>query len=390
MSDLLWPGDDRAGDLFSDAAVLAAMVRVEAAWLHALVAREIAVPEADDDLHKLIDAGDAARIAADAEAGGNPVIPFLSLLRERLGERNGTAAFWVHRGLTSQDVLDTALALCLREAVARLRTDIATQITALTRLADEHRGTPMAGRTLTQHAVPITFGVKVVGWLEAVLDARAGLDVPLAARLGGAAGTLAAPAALAGSARGALDLVATTAAALGLPHRIRPVSFTHLADALVSCTDAWGHIANDVLLASRPEIGELSEARGGGSSTMPQKQNPTLSVLIRRAALAGPALAATMHACAAADVDERPDGSWHVEWASLRTLARRTVTAGSQTADLLTGLRVNADRMAATLAAARPGIDAEQARFAGHTDAAYSGAADEIIDNALARARETG
>jgi 3-carboxy-cis,cis-muconate cycloisomerase len=381
MTDLLWPGDERAGDLFSDAAVLAAMVRVEDAWLQALVTHGLA--GTGGDLTKLVDAGDAAQIAADAESGGNPVIPLLGLLRER----DPAAAPWIHAGLTSQDTLDTALALCLRDAVERLRADLATQIDALARLAGEHRATPMAGRTLTQHAVPITFGFKVAGWLESVLDARDALDVPIAARFGGAAGTLAAPAALAGSGPGALDLAATAAASLGLPHRARPAPFTRLADAFAGCTDAWGRIANDVLLGSRPEIGELAEARGGGSSAMPQKRNPVLSVLIRRAALAAPPLAATVHAAAAARVDERPDGAWHVEWATLRTLARRTVAAGSQTADLLTGLRVHADRMAATLAAARPGIDAEQRKIAGNTAEPYLGASDAIIDAALDRAR---
>jgi 3-carboxy-cis,cis-muconate cycloisomerase len=285
-------------------------------------------------------------------------------------------------------VLDTGLALCLQEAVTRLRADIAEQVAALTRLAAGHRDTPMAGRTLTQHAVPITFGVKVTAWLNDVLDARDRLDVPLGARLGGAVGTLAAPAALAGSAQGALDLAAATAGSLGLAPRARSV--TTIGDAFVACTDAWGHIANDVLLAARPEIGELSEPQGGGSSTMPQKQNPVLSVLIRRAALAGPPLAATLHAAAAATVDERPDGGWHAGWATLRTLARRTVTAGAQTADLLAGLRVHPERMAATLAAARPGIDAEQQRFTGRTGEPYRGATDAIIDAALARAAEAG
>jgi 3-carboxy-cis,cis-muconate cycloisomerase len=384
MSDLLWPGDQRCGDLFSDGAVLAALVRVESAWLHALVRHGIAPADADTDLAKLAGPDDLDRLAADAEAGGNPVIPLVALLRDRAGPGRE----WIHRGLTSQDVLDTGLALCLGETVTRLRADIAGQVAALTRLAATHRDTAMAGRTLTQHAVPITFGVKVAGWLTGVLDARERLDVPLGARLGGAVGTLAAPAALAGSAQGALELVATTAGSLGLAPRAR--SWTAIADAFAACTDAWGRIANDVLVASRPEIGELSEARGGGSSTMPQKQNPVLSVLIRRAALAGPPLAATLHAAAAATVDERPDGAWHAEWATLRTLARRTVTAAAQTTDLLAGLRVHPDRMAATLAAARPGIDAEQQRFTGRTGEPYRGATDALIDAALARAAEAG
>ena len=379
MSDLLWPGDHRCGELFSDVAVLSALVRVESAWLHALVRHGVAPADAGTDLAKLAGPDDLTGLAAGAEIGGNPVIPLLPLLRERAG---APAADWIHKGLTSQDVLDTALALCLRDAVTRVRADVVVQVRALARLAAEHRTTPMAGRTLTQHAVPITFGVKVAGWLDHLLDSADRLDVPLGARFGGAAGTLAAPAALAGSARGALDLAATAAGELGLDSRPAPV--TAIGDAFVACTGAWGRIANDVLLASRPEIGELSEEHGGGSSTMPQKQNPVLSVLIRRAALAAPPLGATLHAAAAARVDERPDGAWHVEWATLRTLARRTVTAGAQTADLLTGLRVHPDRMAATLAAARPGIDAEQRSF--HADGPYLGATDAIVDAALRRA----
>jgi 3-carboxy-cis,cis-muconate cycloisomerase len=108
-----------------------------------------------------------------------------------------------------------------------------------------------------------------------------------------------------------------------------------------------------------------------------------LAVLIKRAALAGPPLAATLHAAAAAANDERPDGSWHVEWATLRTLARRTVVAVSQTAELLAGLRADTGAMAATLAAARPGIDAEQRKYA--AEGPYRGATDEIIDAVAGR-----
>lgn len=401
MSDLLWPGDERAGELCTDAAVLAALVTVEAAWLRALVAHGVAPAEAADDLDKLVDARDADGIARAAEGGGNPVIPLLALLRERLSARNEPAARWLHAGLTSQDVLDTALVLCLREAVTAVSGHLSAQIAAAARLADEHRATVTAGRTLTQHAVPITFGLRVAGWLQGLLDARDQLAAAtvLPAQLGGAAGSLAAPAALAGSAQAALDLTATAAATLGLAARVpwhtHRGPLTRLADAFVACTDAWGHIAGDVLVAARPEIGELSEpdaAGRGGSSAMPQKRNPILSVLIRRAALTAPQLSATLHVAAAAAVDERSDGGWHSEWSTVRTLARHTVTAGSQTAEVLAGLQVHAARMAANLAAARPGIDAEQRRIAqlagSVPDGAYLGATDLIIDTARRRAAE--
>ncbi|XVV09207.1 lyase family protein [Actinoplanes sp. CA-131856] len=419
MSDLLWPGDTRADPFCTDEAVLKALLRVESAWLAALHHHGLAptapsstapapsstapAPSASPpdpvppDISDLVGVGDLPDLARDSEEGGNPVIPLVKLLRERSDIRH------IHAGLTSQDVLDTAMALVLTDAATRIRADLAEQITTLAALADRHRGTDMAGRTLTQHAVPITFGLKVAGWLQGVLDARDALHAAqLPIQIGGAAGSLAAPTALAGSAAKARELVATTASVLGLPLRepwhTSRAPFTRFGDALVTCTDAWGKIANDVLVGARPEIGELAEAKGGGSSAMPNKQNPVLSVLIRRAALAAPPLAMTLHLAAANAVDERPDGSWHVEWSTLRTLARRTIVAGSQTADLLAGLRVDAVRMATILAEARPGIDAEQRKYAPETDAAdqgrgavggpYPGATDEIIDAVLARAAE--
>ena len=165
---------------------------------------------------------------------------------------------------------------------------------------------------------------------------------------------------------------------------------TRLGDAAVGCTDTWGRIAVDVLTLSRPEIGELSEGVGGGSSTMPHKANPVLATLVRRAALAGPQLAATLHLAAADAGDERPAGAWHVEGDTLRVLLRRTVVAAGQTTELLAGLRVHPDRMAATLDAARADVRAEQramAELAGRTPTGdYLGAADAFLEAPLARA----
>ena len=180
MTDLFWPGDERAGDLLSDAALLAAMVDVEAAWLDALVAAGIAPAEAKADLPGLVGAADVPGIAAAAEAGGNPVIPLVALLRERLGA-DTDAARWLHRGLTSQDVVDTALVLGIRAAARAVRRDLDDQIESLVALVAQHRDTPMVARTLTQHAVPTTFGLKAAQWLAGVLDAAdavAGLALP--------------------------------------------------------------------------------------------------------------------------------------------------------------------------------------------------------------------
>lgn len=401
MSDLFWPGDDRAGELFADPALLAAMVRVEAAWLDALTTAGVAGLEAADDLSGLAGPDDVADLAATAGVGGNPVIPLVSLLRERLRARNPAAAGWLHEGLTSQDVLDTALMLCTGDLIARLRAEHAAQVATLVELVRRYRAAPMAGRTLTQHAVPITFGLKAATWLTGVLDAADDLGaVELRAQFGGAAGTLAGPTVLAARAGlpdppvRAVEVASAAAAALGLragpPWHTSRAPVTRIGVALVGCTDAWGRIAADVLTLSRPEIGELAEGTGGGSSTMPHKANPVLSVLVRRAALAAPGLVAQLHLAAADARDERPDGAWHLEWAALRDLGRRTATAAAQATDLLSGLRVDPDRMRATLEAAASDVLAERTRLVpgaagGVTD--YLGATDLIIDAVLDRAR---
>jgi 3-carboxy-cis,cis-muconate cycloisomerase len=317
VSELFWPGDHRAGDLFTESALRAAMVRVEAAWADA----ELADP-----------GGELA-----AEAGGNPVIPLVEALRE------ANPGVTLHEGLTSQDVLDTALMLLLDEAFSAVEDDVRRILARLEALTQEHGETPMLGRTLTQPALPITFGQKAAAWAHGVREARVDLEgCGFPVQCGGPVGL-------------GLARRAELAERLGLEdsppwHTVRrPV--TRAADALVATTDACGRIARDVLELGRPEAGELSEAVGGGSSSMPHKANPVLSVLVRRAALTTPMLGATLHLAAAEQVDERADGAWHAEWDTLRVLARRTAVAANQTAELLDGLCVHPDRMAANLEA---------------------------------------
>lgn len=403
MTNLLWPGDPRAGEHMTDRTLLGSMVAVESAWLGALAGAGLAPGQcADADLSGLLARDDAATVAAAAEDGGNPVIPLVQLLR---GRADPAIAPWIHRGLTSQDVLDSGLMLAVSSVVADLTSQLRQQISKLIKLATLHRATPMVARTLTQHAAPTTFGAKVAGWLNGVLDATerlTALVIPI--QIGGAAGTLAGAAELAAlsdaldPAAVAIELVRSTASTLGLavrsPWHTTRTPVTAVADALVGCTDCWGRIASDVVTLARPEIGELREPAGegrGGSSSMPHKQNPVLSILIRRAAITAPALAATMHTAAALANDERPDGAWHAEWDTLRTLCRRTVVAGSQCGELLAGLAVNAERMAENLGAAD--VFGEQraiADLAGKQPAAtYFGAAANLIDESLQRARQS-
>ncbi|OBH55381.1 lyase family protein [Mycobacterium sp. E2479] len=401
MSNLLWPGDHRAGDHMTDEALLGSMVAVECAWLDALAAAGLAPAEcAGAELWNLVTHNDGESIAVSAEGGGNPVIPLVKLLRQRA--ESGIAP-WIHRGLTSQDVLDTSLMLAVRAVADHLTTELRQQVGTLSELAKQHRGTPMVARTLTQHAAPTTFGVKAAGWLNGIVDAFervAVLSTPI--QIGGAAGTLGATTELAALLTGtsdaagvALQLVRNAATTLGLHDRstwhTARAPITAAADALVGCTDAWGRIASDIVTLVRPEIAELDEpaaANRGGSSSMPHKRNPVLSILIRRAAITAPPLVATLHTAAALANDERPDGAWHAEWDTLRTLARRTVVAGSECGELLAGLTVHPQRMAENLAVAD--VSGEQRAIAElvskEPSSTYLGAAEQLIAASLGRA----
>lgn len=389
---LLWPGDHRAGEVLTDAALLRALVEVERAWLRTLVETGVAPPAAAHDLTEVTGPDDLDRLTVEAEAGGNPVIPVVALLRSRLPEPVRT---WLHRGLTSQDVMDNALVLEARRAVATLRDEITEQTGLLTALVKAHRSTRMTGRTLTQPATPITLSTKAAGWLAGLLDADEALaDLTFPVQLGGAAGTLSGLVALGGAerARECRDLLprelGLTAAA---PWHTRRAPITRIGDATATAIAAWGHLAGDVRVLGRPEIGELVDGSAGGSSTMPHKANPTLAVLLHRSALASPSLAATLHVAAGSQVDERADGAWHAEWEAFALLLRHGVTAAGQATALLRSLEVREDRMAARLDAVREEVLAEAESMAGiaghdHDAAMDTGLSEDLVDEVLERA----
>ncbi|MBJ8345131.1 lyase family protein [Antrihabitans sp. YC2-6] len=393
--NLLTPGSHRAGSLVDDEAVVTALLRVEVAWAVALSEVGAATAAQSEAIAKaVVDwRPDLAALITETEAAGNPVVPLVRALRSAVADPAARAL--VHRGLTSQDVLDTALILVARDALRRIRTDLVTTAQTLGHLAREHGDSVMPGRTLTQYAVPITFGLKAAQWLAGVLDALelatdslTGLPV----QCGGAAGTLALTneltddpsAAVAAFAR-ALEL-----ADPGVPWHTTRTAVTRLGHALVTVCDALGVIAADVLVLSRPEIAEVREGAvegRGGSSTMPHKRNPVLSVLMRSAALQAPLLGAQLHLAAAQAVDERPDGAWHSEWNALRTLLELTVTAAAQSAELIAGLEVDVDAMAHHVAEAADDLLAE--RGSGGEPSTYLGSAGAFTDRVLDRLTAT-
>ncbi|MGY1431948.1 MULTISPECIES: 3-carboxy-cis,cis-muconate cycloisomerase [unclassified Streptomyces] len=348
-----WAGSP-AADATDDRALVRALLDAEAALTRAQAGLGLAPEEAARAVTEAADPArfDASSLAERARGGGNPVIPLVADLTQAVGEEHGP---YVHRGATSQDILDSALMLVAARALEPLLVDLGRTERALARLAAEHRDTAMPGRTLTQHAVPTTFGLKAAGWRALVLDARdrtAAVRSALPAQLGGAAGTLAAFGAY--GAPDPLALPAAYARELGLCAPLLPwhtlrTPVADLAGCLAFAAGALGKIAADVLTLSRTEIGELAEGSGGGSSAMPHKANPVRSTLIAAAARRAPQLAATLYGSLAAE-DERPAGAWHAEWEPLRDLLRLTGGAARDAAELTEGLQVRPEAMREHLA----------------------------------------
>ncbi|WP_030841068.1 3-carboxy-cis,cis-muconate cycloisomerase [Streptomyces sp. NRRL S-475] len=347
-----WSGS-AAASATDDHAFLKALLDAEAALTRAQAAMGLAPAGAATAVTAAAGAGtfDVRSLAERARTGGNPVIPLVADLTKAVGDPHGP---YVHRGATSQDIMDTAMMLVAARTLDPVLADLGRTEQALSRLAAEHRDTAMPGRTLTQHAVPTTFGLKAAGWRSLVLDARERVRAvreSLPAQLGGAAGTLAAF-----EAYGASDpagLLEAYARELGLrapdlPWHTLRTPIGDLAGCLAFAAGALGKLAVDVLTLSRTEIAEVVEGSGGGSSAMPHKSNPVRSTLIASAARRAPQLAATLYGSMAAE-DERPAGAWHAEWEPLRDLLRLVGGAARDAAELAEGLRVRPEAMRAHL-----------------------------------------
>jgi len=334
----------------TDEAWLQAMLDAEAALARALAAANLIGEEAAEAIAAACRADrlDAAAIAQGATGSGNPVVPLKAALTEAV---EGPAAGHVHRGATSQDILDTAAMLVTARAFEPLLEDLGAAASAAAQLARAHRDTPMAGRTLLQQAVPTTFGLKAAGWLAGLDEARRWLEEicleRLAAQLGGAAGTLASlgdagPQVLAAYADG-LGLVDP-----GAPWHTQRGRIGELASALAVTSGAVAKAARDIVLLSQTEVAEVREAKGGGSSTMPHKRNPVAAICALGCAQQAPGLAATLLG-AMAHEHERAAGSWHAEWRPLGELLRSTGSAVAWLRESLEGLEADPERMRANL-----------------------------------------
>ena len=352
-------------DAVSERAWFVGMLEAERALAAACAAVGLVSEEAAARIAEVcrVDLYDLEGLTEEGRAVGNPAEPLVRALRDAAGSE---AADAIHFGATSQDIVDTAAMLVARRATGLVLSELDRLTANCASLARAHRETPMAARTLLQQAVPTTFGLKAASWLTGVTEAHRRLVVVreerLAAQLGGAAGTLAAF-----GDRG-LDVAARFARELGLAEPLLPwhanrQRLAELASALDAAAGSAAKVGVDVVLLAQTEVGEVAEASGGGSSTMPQKRNPVRSTL----AVASARLAHAHAAVLAGGLEhqhERAVGAWHAEWEALAGSLAFAGGAIAAAADALEGLEVDAGRMRRNLERSDGLVLAERISFA--------------------------
>lgn len=390
-SALLGPlfGDAEAAAHFSDDAEIAAMVVVERALARAQGATGVIPPEAAAAIDAGLDgfAPDRSALAAGAVSAGVPVPALVAALRKALTPEAGQ---WLHWGATSQDIVDSGLALRLKPVVALLDARLSTLAATLAAAADRWRDLPMAGRTRSQVAAPITFGLRVAHWRQPLPALRADLAglAPrlLRVQLGGAVGanTAIAPHGPA--------VAAALAAELGLANtpawHTNRSALAALAGWCATLTGALGKMAGDLVLMGRSESGEARAGAGGGSSTMPQKANPVAAETVGALARFVACLATPMH-LAALHAEERDGAAWALEWLVLPQVVVATAAALRHAEELAATLAPDAPRMGAILEAGGGVAMAEAASFllAAHMPRAE---AQDLVKRAVTALPETG
>ncbi len=342
--------------IFSDRGRLQGMLDFEAALAAAeaktgIIPADAAAPIAAECRADLFD---IAALAVAAPSGGNPAIPMVKQLTALVKAAAPEAARYVHWGATSQDAMDTGLVLQLRNALDVIEPELARLADALAELAAAHKLTLLPGRTWMQHALPVTFGLKVAGWLDAVQRHRQRLATLrpqlLVVQLGGAAGTLAS------LGEHGLKVAAALADELQLalpdiPWHTQRDRIAELGSVMGLIAGTLGKIARDISLLMQTDVAEAFEPAGegrGGSSTMPHKRNPVTSAIVLSAAIRAPGLVATLLS-AMVQEHERGLGGWHAEWTALPELLILTAGALEQTADMIAHLEVDPKKMRADL-----------------------------------------
>jgi 3-carboxy-cis,cis-muconate cycloisomerase len=336
--------------LFDERAFIARCVAVETALARAEARHGLIPAEAAT---RITEAADPSTFDYDALRTETEIVgyPILAMVRQ-LSAQCGDAGRYVHWGATTQDIMDSATMLQCRDAVALVEAQLLEVRTALAALAGQHAETVTAGRTHLQHALPVTFGFRCAVWLSA-LDRHAerlgeAKKRSLLVQFGGAAGTMASL----GAPGNGIAVRAHLAEELGLTDpgitwhvaRDAPNEWVSLLAAIGA---SLGKIAIDVMVIASSEFGEVAEPfvpGRGGSSTMPQKRNPISSELIFAAAKMLRERASLMLDAMLTDF-ERATGPWHLEWSALPEAFLLAASALHQSAFLLRGIDVDADRM---------------------------------------------
>ncbi len=386
-------GDAEADARLSDQARLQAMLDVEAALADAEAHLDIIPRSAATAIRAVARAEllDPALITSEAAEAGNLAIPLVRQLTRIVAASDPDASRHVHWGATSQDIVDTGLVLQVRAAVPVILRHLERAEAAAARHAREHIDTVMAGRTWLQQATPITFGLKAAGWLDAMdrqrLALTGALEQARVLQFGGAAGTLAAL-----GDRG--EEVAERLAAIlelrapDVPWHAHRDRIATLACALGVTCGVLGKIARDLGLLAQTEVAEAADDLAGGSSSMPQKQNPVRASVALAAAGRAPGLVASILA-AMPQEHERGLGGWQVEWTALPELIRVTAGASRTIGDALETLRIDEARMRANLNATRGLALAEAVTVSLSTHMARS-QAHALVSAASRRARIDG
>ena len=356
-------------EVFGDRARIQAMLDAEAALARAQASVGL-IPEAA--VAPIAGACDAALYDPEAlgqatAITGNPAIPLVAALTKRVAEQHPDAALWVHYGATSQDIIDTGMVLQARAGLGLISAELDRIEAALAALARDHAGTVMAGRTLLQHAVPISFGLKAAGWLDSVRRARRALTAAgddLAPQLGGAVGSLAA---MGAEGPRVLDAFAhDLGGAAAPPWHARRERIALLGAALAVLIGVLSKAALDLTLMMQTEAGEAFEplvAGGGGSSAMPHKRNPVVLVAVQAAGRRAPGLSATLMS-ALPQAHERDVGGWHAEWEVLPELFAFCGGATAGMAAVFEGLELDPGRMRRNLDLTHGLLFAERAALA--------------------------
>jgi 3-carboxy-cis,cis-muconate cycloisomerase len=342
---------DEFSEVVSGRAWVSAMLEAEGALAVAQARAGLISREDADAIVSCCDVDhfDPGKIGHEGRAKGSPVPPLVRALTEAVSGVSENAARHVHRGATSQDIIDTAAMLVCRRALGMILAEIDGISAACAGLAATHRDTLMPGRTLLQQALPTTFGLKAAGWLVSVLEVGERLRAVrsrLAVQLGGAAGTLASlgPAGTRVSSEFArvLDLPEPA-----VPWHADRSRISELGGALSLAAGVFGKISHDVVLMAQTEVGEVAEPMEegrGGSSTLPHKRNPILSVTAVANARRVSDLAHTLQASMMGE-HERAAGAWHTEWETLSDALALTGGAAAAVREATEGLEVFPERM---------------------------------------------